>query len=73
LQDAVIAPGSPAGKIGDGHQFDGGHAEVRQRWQLALDPSKSAAQANMELVKDRFPPWPSAPIIAAPTVMILGG
>ena len=66
---AVVAPVPPAGEVGDGHQFDGRHAEVAQ----VLQPLGGGAErplrregADVQLVKDEVALRDAAPLFIAP-------
>ena len=54
--DAVVAPVAGARELGDGHELDGGHAEVGERGEVLDDRFERAGRserAHVKLVEDQ--------------------
>ncbi len=68
-QDTVVAPISPAGKVGDRHQFDRGHSGLNHVVELLDRGAERAARrerADVKLQNRRILPGPPAPLMCPP-------
>src|SRR5262249_641234 len=73
-QDAVVAPISAAGEVGDRHQFDRGHSGLNDVIELLDRGAKRAAgreRSDMTLQKCRILPGPPAPPVRPPFESIM--
>ena len=73
-QDAVIAPVSPAGEVGDRHQFDRGESGVTQVIELVDGRAERAAgreRADVKLQDRRMLPGPASPFVCPPLELIV--
>ncbi|MNH06316.1 hypothetical protein D3C79_656780 [compost metagenome] len=67
-QHAVIAPVAIPGELPDRHQFDRGNTQLGQGRQALDDPGIAAAQADVQLIDDRFVPGAAVPVRMLPAV-----
>ena len=68
-EHAVVAPVATPRKIGDRHQLDRGHAEIRQIGQALDRRAKGTSgreSADVQLVDDRLVPRPAGPVAIVP-------
>ena len=68
-QHAIVSPVSRARKIPDGHELDGGHAELGQIVQSLAHAGKGAARregADVKLVEHHFLPGTAEPVDVLP-------
>src|SRR5207248_2927378 len=68
-----IAPIALAGKIGDGHELDGGDPELGQLSEPLTGGSESSLRRerpDMELINNALLPWTAAPPVRAPGIIL---
>lgn len=67
-QDCVVAPVALAGALSQGHQLNGGDAQLCQAWQVLLHSGITTEYSHMQLVDHRLMPRPALPGAVTPGV-----